>query len=96
MIVLAGPSHPGRVLKDHYLDPLNMSAGALASRIEVSGAHLVHLVKGEQAMTAETAVRLGRFFGMAPEYWMNLQRDYDLHRARRRVDVARIEPLKGA
>lgn len=95
MIVLAGPSHPGRVLKDFYLDPLNMSAGALATRIEMSSALLVHLVKGEVAMTADAALRLGRFFGTAPEYWMNLQRDYDLHHARRRVDVTRIAPLKG-
>jgi addiction module HigA family antidote len=55
----------------------------------------VHLVKGEVAMTADTAVRLGRFFATSAEYWMNLQRDYDLHHARRRVDVARIVPLKG-
>ncbi len=95
MIVLAGPSHPGRVLKDHYLDQLNMSAGALAGRIEASSALLVHLVKGEVAMTADTAVRLARFFGNTAEYWMNLQRDYDLHHARRRVDVTRIQPLKG-
>ncbi len=94
MIVLASPSHPGRVLKDSYLDPLNMSAGALATRIEMSSALLVHLVKGEVAMTADTAVRLGRFFATSAEYWMNLQRDYDLHHARRRVDVARIVPLK--
>ena len=95
MIVLAGPSHPGRVLKDFYLDPLNMSAGALATRIEMSSALLVHLVKGEVAMTADVALRLGRFFGTPPEYWMNLQRDYDLHQARQRVNVARIQPLKG-
>jgi len=95
MIVLAGPSHPGRVLKDLYLDPLNMSAGALANRIEMSSAQLVHLVKGEVAMTADMAVRLGRFFGNAPEYWMNLQRNYDLDKARQRVNVAWILPLKG-
>jgi len=96
MIVLDGPSHPGRVLKDHYLDPLNMSAGALATRTELSVALLVHLVKGETGMTAEIAVRLARFFSTAPEYWMNLQRNYDLHEARRRGDITRIEPLKGA
>lgn len=95
MIVLAGPSHPGRLLKDLYLDPLDMSAAALAARIEVSGASLVHLVKGEAAMSADMAVRLGRFFGNSAEYWMNLQRDYDLHKARRRVNVQRIVPLKG-
>jgi antitoxin HigA-1 len=95
MATPAGPPHPGKVLKDLYLDPLDMSAGALANRIEMSSALLVHLVKGEVAMTAETALRLARFFGMAPEYWMHLQRDFDLHEARQRVNVARIRPLKG-
>jgi len=95
MIVLAGPSHPGRVLKDLYLDPLDMSAGALASRIEVPHMLIARLLSGEAAMTADTAVRLARFFGTTAEYWMNLQRDYDLNAARRRVDVARIAPLKG-
>lgn len=95
MIVLAGPSHPGRVLKDLYLDPLNMSAGALANHIEMSSAQLVHLVRGDVAMTADMAVRLARFFGNSAEYWMNLQRNYDLDRARQRVNVARIVPLKG-
>lgn len=96
MIVLASPPHPGKVLKDLYLDPLDMSAGALATRIEMPSVMLVHLVKGEVAMTADTALRLARFFGTPPEYWMHLQRDYDLHAARRRVDVTRIRPLKGA
>ncbi len=96
MFVLAGPSHPGRVLKDLYLDPLNMSAAALASRIEMSSVLLIHLVKGELPMTADMAVRLGHFFGNSAEYWMNLQRNYDLHEARRRVNVKRILPLKEA
>lgn len=94
MLVLAGPSHPGRVLKDLFLDPLNMSAAALANRIEMPSVLLIHLVKGELPMTAEAAVRLGHFFGNSAEYWMNLQRNYDLHEARRRVNVKRIVPLK--
>jgi len=92
---LTSPTHPGRVLKDLYLEPLDLSAGALATRIEMSSALLVHLVKGEAAMTADAAVRLGHFFGNTAEYWMNLQRDFDLHKARRRVNVGRIASLKG-
>lgn len=95
MVTLAAPSHPGRVLKDLYLDPLDMSAGALAARLEVPHLLVAHIIAGEAAMSADVAVRLARFFGNAAEYWMNLQRDYDLHRARRRADLARIRPLKG-
>ncbi len=93
MILLAEPAHPGRVLKDLYLDPLNMSAAALAARIETSSLLLAHLIKGDVAITAETALRLAHFFATTPEYWMNLQRDYDLHHARPRVNVQRILPV---
>jgi antitoxin HigA-1 len=95
MIVLTDALHPGKVLKDLYLDPLDLSANALAGRIELTSAAVVRLVKGETAVTADVALRLARFFGTSAEYWMNLQRDHDLYRARRRVDVARIRPLKG-
>ncbi len=93
MISFAEPAHPGRVLKDNYLDPLNMSAGALAARIETSSILLSHLVKGDVAITAETALRLAHVFATTPEYWMNLQRDYDLHWARKRVSLRQIEPV---
>jgi antitoxin HigA-1 len=93
MVMLANPAHPGKVLKDLYLDPLNMSAGALAGRLEMSSAALVHLVSGSAPMTADTALRLARCLGTTPEYWMDLQRNYDLDRARRRTNVTRIEPV---
>lgn len=95
MVTLTAPSHPGRVLKDLYLDPLDMSAAALAARLEVPHLLIARLIAGEAGMSADMAVRLGRFFSNAAEYWMNIQRDYDLHRARRRVIVSRIVPLKG-
>ena len=56
---------------------------------------VARLIAAETAMSAEMAVRLGRFFSNTAEYWMNIQRDYDLHRARRRVVTSRIVPLKG-
>lgn len=95
MVTLAAPSHPGRVLKDLYLDPLDMSAAALAARLEVPHLVVARLIAGEATMSADMAVRLGRFFSNAAEYWMNLQRNHDLHEARRRVIVSRIVPLKG-
>ena len=96
MVVLADPSHPGEVLKELFLDPLGMSAGALASRLDVPRTRIERLVKGETAMTADTALRLARFFGNTAEFWMNLQRAYDLHEARQRLDVSGIRPLKVA
>ena len=96
MVVLADPSHPGDVLKELFLDPLRMSAGALATRLDVPRTRTERLVKGETAMTADTALRLARFFGNTAEFWMNHQRAYDLHVARQSVDVSGIKPMKVA
>ena len=96
MIVLTDPSHPGEVLKELFLDPLDMSAGALAKRLDVPRTRVERLVKGETAMTADTALRMSRFFGNTAEFWMNLQRAYDLEQARREVDVSGIQPLAAA
>jgi addiction module HigA family antidote len=96
MVVLADPSHPGEVLKELFLDPLGMSAGALAVRLDVPRTRIERLVKGETAMTADTALRLARFFGNTADFWMNLQRAYELHKARQRVDVSGIKPMKVA
>ncbi len=96
MVILADPSHPGEVLKELYLDPLGMSAGALANQLKVPRTRIERLVKGETALTADTALRLSRYFGNTAEFWMNLQRAYELHEARHRVDVSNIRPMKVA
>ena len=96
MVVLADPSHPGEVLNELYLVPLGMSAGALANQLKVPSTRIERLVKGETALTADTALRLSRFFGNTAEFWMNLQRAYDLNEARQQIDVSDIKPLKVA
>lgn len=82
MVALADPSYPGQVLKGLFLDPLNMSADALAARLKVPRTRIERLMKEETAMTADTALRLARFFGNSAEFWMNLQRAFDLNEAR--------------
>ena len=96
MTLLKNPSHPGEVLKELYLDPLEMSPIALAKRLHVPRTRLERLVRGETALTADTAMRLSRFFGNTAEYWMNLQRGWDLARARENIDVSDITPLAAA
>jgi addiction module HigA family antidote len=96
MVTLADPSHPGEVLKELFLDPLDMSAGALAAQLKVPRTRIERLVKEETAMTADTALRLARFFGNTAEFWMNIQRAFDLHEARQRIDVSGIKPMKVA
>ncbi len=94
MTILKNPSHPGEVLKELYLDPLEMSSIALAKRLNVPRTRIERLVKGETSLTADTAMRLATFFGNTPEFWMNLQRAYDLAKARESVDVSDIVPLE--
>ena len=93
MNMLTDPVHPGEVLSEVYLDPLEMSAIALAKRLGVPRTRIERLVKGQTTMTVDSAMRLARFFGTTPEYWMNLQRGWDLARAREEIDVSGIEPL---
>lgn len=93
---MKNPSHPGEVLTELYLDPIGMSAIALARRLNVPRTRIERLVKGETSVTVDTAMRLSKFFGNTPEFWMNLQRAYDLAQARETVDLSDITPLQAA
>ena len=75
------PIHPGEVLLEDFLRPLNMSQYALARAIKVDKQRLNEIVRGRRAVTAETALRLARYFGTTPEFWHKLQARYDLERA---------------
>ncbi len=96
MSLLKNPSHPGEVLAELYLQPLGMGAIALASRLKVPRTRIERLLKGETSMTVDTAMRLAKFFGNSPEFWMNLQRAWDLARARETIDLSGITPLEAA
>lgn len=93
MSMMKNPSHPGEVLAELYLGPLDMSPIALARRLHVPRTRIERLVKGETALTVDTALRLAKFFRTTPEYWMNLQRAWDLAQAREMIDVSDITPL---
>ena len=76
-------THPGEVLSEEFLGPLGMSVNALAMALRVPATRIGAIVKGERAVTADTALRLARFFGTSPEFWVNLQAMHDLTKARR-------------
>jgi addiction module HigA family antidote len=96
MSMIKNPVHPGAVLNELFLVPLEMSAGALARHLDVPRTRIERLVKGETALTADTALRLSAFFGNTAEFWLNLQRAYDLAKARETVDLTHIEPMVAA
>ena len=93
------PPHPGETIKEDYLEPLGMSINQLAKNLGVGAARLNEIVRGERGVTADTALRLARYFGTTPEFWLNLQSLYDLRVAedKTRGKIQRqIKPLKVA
>lgn len=79
-------THPGEMLKEEFLKPLGISQNALAMKIRVPATRIGDIVHGRRAITPDTALRLGRFFGNSPEFWMNLQQMHDLSKARRELN----------
>lgn len=93
------PVHPGVVLAQDFLKGLKISQYRLAKGIGVSPRRINEIVQGKRAITADTALRLGKFFGMEPQFWMNLQSHYDLEVAKNSMarTLARdVEVLKAA
>lgn len=76
-------THPGEVLSEEFLKPLGMSVNALAMALRVPATRVGAVIKGERSVTADTALRLARFFRTSPEFWMGLQAMHDLTKARR-------------
>ena len=72
------PIHPGEILREEYLQPMDMSVNALSTRLRVPATRLHEIVKERRAITADTAMRLARFFGGDPQSWLNLQSAYEL------------------
>jgi addiction module HigA family antidote len=85
-------THPGEVLREEFLIPLGISANALARDLHVPANRITAIVaeRPSRAVTPDTALRLSRYFGTTPEFWLNLQTSYDLSRARAEV-ATRIE-----
>jgi addiction module HigA family antidote len=72
------PIHPGEVLLEEFIKPMNLSQNRLAIDIGVDARRINEIVLGKRSVTADTALRLGRFFGNSPQFWLGLQTQYDL------------------
>ncbi|MBI5603430.1 MAG: HigA family addiction module antidote protein [Deltaproteobacteria bacterium] len=72
------PVHPGEILQKEFLDPMKISQNRLAIAVGVPPRRINEIVHGKRRITADTALRLGRFFGISPQFWLGLQLDYDL------------------
>ena len=78
------PIHPGEILREEFLVPLNMSAHALALELKVAAPRINDIVRERRAVTPNTALRLARYFDTTPDFWLNLQTAYDLKIAQRK------------
>lgn len=85
-------THPGEILKEDFLVPLSLSARALAEAIGVPANRITDIVRGRRDVTADTALRLGRYFGVEPQLWVNLQSAHDLSKAEAETDYSTIKP----
>ena len=85
------PTCPGDILRHDYLEPLGLSANALAMTLHVPANRITGILRGQRAITADTALRLGRYFGTTAQFWLNLQSSYDLAVAEKETgkDIAR-------
>src|SRR5580658_1487933 len=86
----ADPVHPGELLREDFLVPMGLSANALAIALRVPVTRITEIMRERRGITADTALRLARYFGTTPDFWMKMQMSYDLALASREI-MARIE-----
>ncbi len=87
------PIHPGEILLEDFLKPMGVSQYRLAQAIHVSPRRINEIVHGTRGITADTAIRLSRYFGTSAELWLGLQADYDLECAKENLSDVDILPL---
>lgn len=89
---LLDPIFPGEILLEDFMKPMEISINALSRDLNVPPNRISEIVNGKRSITADTALRLGKYFGVSPELWLDLQSDYDIRIAQRTV-WPKIEPL---
>jgi addiction module HigA family antidote len=96
---IMGPIHPGETLREDFLKPLGLTVNKLAIELMVPVTRINDIARGRRAITADTSLRLARYFGTTPQFWMNLQTNYELELAedaRGREIADRIRPHRAA
>lgn len=86
-------THPGEILLHEFMEPMQLSANALAGKLNVPGNRISEIVALRRAVTADTALRLARYFKTTPEFWMNAQAGHDLSKAQAETDYSTISEV---
>lgn len=89
-----GPIHPGEILLEEFLKPMGISQYRLSKDISVPQRRISEIVHGKRSITADTALRLGRFFKMEPQFWLNLQTRFDLIQVEEKLNKALDKEVK--
>ena len=84
--------HPGEILRMEFMEPLGLTAYRLAKELDVPSPRVGDIVRGRRAISADTALRLGIYFGLPAQFWLNLQNEYDLRRAAASPALQRVSP----
>jgi antitoxin HigA-1 len=87
-------AHPGEILRTEFMEPMGIAAYQLAKVLHFPG--IYEIVREQRAISADVALRLGKYLGMTPQFWMNLQADYDLQLAAARAPLRKIKPRSAA
>ena len=94
--VPANAVHPGEILREEFMVPLGLTSTELAKHLRISVPRVNEIVRERRAITADTAMRLSRYFGTSPNMWMNLQTEYDLNLAAVDREIGKINPREAA
>lgn len=91
---LLNPVHPGEILREEFMLPMGLSSNALSRAIGVTPARVNEIINGKRGISADSALRLGRYFGTTADVWINLQKRFELESARRELGstLANIQP----
>ena len=88
------PIHPGEILREEYLEPLEMSVNALSKALNVPATRMNEIVRENRGVSADTALRLARYFGTSARFWLNLQTEFELRQAQLRIPRHRDHPFR--
>lgn len=95
-MIMHNPPHPGEFIKETYIEPLNISLREAAAKLDVSPSTFSRLIKGVSDLSPEMALKLCKAFGRTPESWMLIQAEYDLWKARKKVNLKKVSVVYSA
>lgn len=90
------PCHPGVILKEEFIDELGLTITVVAKKLNITRSQLSNIVNGKAGVSPELAFKLGKAFGTSAEHWINLQTQYDMAEARKKVDLSKVEIINKA